>query len=207
MAENDLNFEQIFAVFQPKIYRYLDRLVGVNDVEDLTQEVFIKVGKALDTFENQSQLSTWIYRIATNTAIDKMRSRSIKPETAYISCQPEREPNDRDICSCQKPLSIEEQVIRKEMNECIQGYIAILPENYRTVIVLSEMEKLKKSEIAVILGLSVSTVKMRLHRAKQKLKELLLANCNFYRTECNDLACEPIGPTVRKIKPFIAKKH
>lgn len=205
MVNNELEFEQVFASFQPRIYRYLKRLVGINEVEDLTQEVFIKIGKALAMFKNQSQLSTWVYKIATNAAIDRIRNRSFRQE-AIENCLTDRELNERAICSCKKPLSIEEQVIRKEMNECIQGYIASLPENYRTVIVLSEMEGFTNSEIAAILDLSISTVKMRLYRAKKKLKELLKANCNFYRTEYNDLACEPKRHAAKNIKP-IAMKH
>lgn len=93
------------------------------------------------------------------------------------------------------------------MNECIQGYIETLPNSYRTAIILSEIEGLKNSEIASILGLSIGTVKIRLHRGKEKLKELLSANCIFYRTECNELACESRGPNVIKIKPFTSMKH
>ncbi|BBB90058.1 MAG TPA: RNA polymerase sigma factor [Methylomusa anaerophila] len=207
MIRSELNFEQVYAIFQPRIYRYLERLIGINEVEDVTQEVFIKVGKALDKFGNKSQLSTWIYQIATNTAIDRMRSRSYKQDAITKYYPTDGELNEKNMCFANKPLSIEEQVIRKEMNECIQGYVAVLPENYRIVFVLSEMERFKVSEIAALLGLSVNTVKMRLHRAKKRLKELLLANCNFYRTECNELACEPKGPAARKIKPFSATRH
>lgn len=205
MVNNEMEFEQVFAIFQPRIYRYLKRLVGINEVEDLTQDVFIKIGKALAMFKNQSQLSTWVYKIATNAAIDRMRNRSFQQE-AIENCLTDRAVNERAICSCKKSLSIEEQVIRKEMNECIQGYIASLPENYRTVIVLSEMEGFPNSEIAAILGLSISTVKIRLYRAKRRLKELLKANCNFYRTEYNELACEPQKHAAKNIKT-IAMKH
>jgi RNA polymerase sigma factor (sigma-70 family) len=65
---NDI--DSIYREFQPKIYRYLSRLSGQTDATDLTQEVFLKVSQALDTFRGESSLATWIYRIATNTAYD-----------------------------------------------------------------------------------------------------------------------------------------
>jgi RNA polymerase sigma-70 factor (ECF subfamily) len=205
MLSQEQEFEQVYLTFQPKIYRYLSRLIGLKEAEDLTQEVFFRIGKALTTFQNQSQLSTWIYQIATNAAIDRMRSRSFKQEAAEMYGLEEAYSGGKN--ACQGRRSVEEQVIRKEMNECIGQYVAVLPENYRTVVILSEMEGLKNSEIAVVLGLSVGAVKIRLHRAKAKMKELLTANCNFYRTECcGSLACEPKEPTAKKIKPVAKKK-
>ena len=76
MIRDDLEFEQIHADFRPKIQRYLIRLVGEQEAEDLTQEVFVKVSRALKNFRGESQLSTWLYRIATNTALDRIDSPS-----------------------------------------------------------------------------------------------------------------------------------
>lgn len=73
-----MEFQDIHETFQPKIHRYLNGLVGNHDAEDLTQEVFLKVGRALKEFRGKSQLSTWIYRIATNAALDKMCTPSLK---------------------------------------------------------------------------------------------------------------------------------
>lgn len=82
----------------------------------------------------------------------------------------------------QKP-PIEKGLIRDEMNDCIRGYIEQLPEDYRVVLVLSEYEGIKNSEIAEILGVSLDTVKIRLHRAKMKLKEELESHCELYWIE------------------------
>jgi RNA polymerase sigma-70 factor (ECF subfamily) len=76
MDINDLNLQEIYAAYQPKILRYMMRLVGEHEAEDLTQDIFVKVSQALRTFRGNSQLSTWIYRIANNAAIDKIRSSS-----------------------------------------------------------------------------------------------------------------------------------
>lgn len=203
MSISELDFEQIYTTFQPKIRGYLARLVGAEEAEDLTQEVFIKINKALHTFKQDSKLSTWIYQIATNAGIDRMRCRSFKQAGAELQHLTESDLHGKNARSSKRAQSIEEQIIREEMSECIQDFVATLPDNYRTVIILSEMEGLKNSDIAAILGLSVSTVKIRLHRAREKLKELLVANCNFYRTDCcGRLACEPKGTMPPKNKPL-----
>jgi len=90
----------------------------------------------------------------------------------------------------EQTASTEQQVIRKEMNGCIREMIESLPENYRAVLVLSELEELKDSEIADILGLSLHAVKIRLHRARAKLKKELTTACLFYRDDRNELACD-----------------
>lgn len=203
--EDALDFAEIYAEHRPAIYRYLTRLAGPNEAEDLTQETFIRVASGLDTFNRQSSLSTWIYQIATNVATDRVRSKAFKQEAATAHCV------DPDHClsrpEADRPLSTEDQLIRREMNECILSYVGLLPENYRAVLVLSELEGFKNAEIAAILGLSLSTVKIRLHRAKEKLKQKLAANCIFYRTDCNQLACEPKGPVPKKLKPLSLQKR
>jgi RNA polymerase sigma-70 factor (ECF subfamily) len=94
------------------------------------------------------------------------------------------------VWTSERTPSIDQQLIRKEMNECIQNFIEELPENYRTVLVLSALEGLKNREIAEILQVSLSTVKIRLHRARAKLKKELEIHCSFYRDERNELACD-----------------
>jgi len=69
-----LEFDEIYEELQPKIHNYLSRLLGDQEAEDSVQEVFAKVSRGLDSFKGQSKLSTWVYRIATNTAIDKLRT-------------------------------------------------------------------------------------------------------------------------------------
>ncbi len=193
MADSELEFPKIHNTFQPKIFRYLTRLAGKDEAEDLTQEVFVKVSKGLKNFREESKLSTWIYKIATNTALDRLRSPS------FCACKTLMtdtiEDADADIecevaCIKANMPSAEQQLVKKEMNECIRSFIYNLPAAYRAVILLSEIEGLKNGEIAEILGITLDTVKIRLHRARAKLKKELEANCNFYRDEQNELACD-----------------
>ncbi len=85
MITDTVEFEKIHEAYRAKIFRYLTGLVGEQEAEDLTQDVFIKVGQALKTFRGEAQLSTWIYRIATNAAIDKTRSSSFRQTTRQSS--------------------------------------------------------------------------------------------------------------------------
>lgn len=87
-------------------------------------------------------------------------------------------------------LPLENHVIRREMNSCIRDVVFKLPEIYRTVIVLGEFEGLKNEAIAIILGRKLEAVKIRLHRARLKLKEELSKQCILYRDERNEFACE-----------------
>lgn len=187
---NTLDFSAVYEVFQPKILRYLTRLVGEAEAEDLTQEVLIRVSDGLPNFRGESQLSTWIYRVATNAGVDRLRSSSYKRGLQNCSASVDFELDDRNAATGEKTPLLEHQVFRKEMNECIQSFIKKLAENYRTVLLLSEFEGLKDGEIAETLGTSSSIVKIRLHRAREKLKEDLRANCASYWIEENEFLPE-----------------
>ena len=192
MTEREVEVQSIYRTFQPRIVRYLTRLVGEQEAEDLAQEVFIKVSQALENFRGESQLSTWIYRIATNAALDRLRSpkfQRMAEKRSFHDSTPEDEENEDDR-SVKQESSVEQKLIRKEMNECIRDFIEKLPQNYRAVLTLSELEELKSTEIAEILGITLDTVKIRLHRARSKLRKELATHCSFYRDEQNELACD-----------------
>lgn len=173
-------------------------MVGENDAEDLAQEVFAKIGQALKAFRRESRLSTWIYRIATNAALDKLRhnssTRDVKNKPLEDIVENEE---DRDVWTGEQTGSTEQRMIRQEMNGCIRKIIETLPEGYRSVIVLSELEEMKNGEIADILGLSLQAAKVRLHRARTRLKKELSTACVFYRDDRNTLACDRKSPFIR----------
>ena len=178
-------FQEIYDEFHPKIRRYLSRLVGSNEAEDLAQEVFIRVSQSLGQFRGDSKLSTWVYRIATNAALDRLRSPSFPRKSDASARGQGPEPVEAS--------RTEHELVRGEMNECIREYVDRLPPNYRSVVALSEGEELTNHQIADVLGISVDTVKIRLHRARARLKQVLGSGCTFYRNEENELACERKG--------------
>ncbi|MGZ9224131.1 MAG: sigma-70 family RNA polymerase sigma factor [Anaerolineales bacterium] len=181
MSEAVLDFQKIHDEFRPKIQRYLIRLVGEYEAEDLTQDVFIKISRALQTFRGESQLSTWIYRIATNAALDRLRDPSFKRIVqngqSDRSDPGETEVENKDRWTEEGVSSPEEQLFRKERFECYCDCIETLPLNYRTIIALSELEALAAGEIAEILGLSLDVVKIRLHRGRARLLQELRSHC------------------------------
>lgn len=177
MASNTLEFEKIHETFRSKIQRYLTRLVAEGEAEDLTQEVFVRVSQGLKTFKGESQLSTWVYRIATNAAIDRMRKSSFFEDARQDLFDESNETEIKDLWTGEEPPSLEQQLLRKERYECFIEFVQDLPLNYRTVVVLSELEELMDKEIAEILGLSLEVVKMRLHRGRARLLQELKAHC------------------------------
>jgi RNA polymerase sigma-70 factor (ECF subfamily) len=182
-----MSFQAIYDEFQPKILRYMSNMVGEADAEDVTQEIFIKISQALPAFRGESKLSTWLYRIATNAALDRIRTPAYQQKTSTITTEiVEGEVDDRNIWTGEKVPVLEWQLVRKEMAECVQDYIRKLPENYRIVLALKEFEGLSNQEISDILGLAIGTVKIRLHRARERLKKDLIANCPSYWVEGNE---------------------
>jgi RNA polymerase sigma-70 factor (ECF subfamily) len=168
-------------------------MAGESEADDLTQEVFVKISNGLSDFKGDSGLSTWIYRIATNAALDKMRSRAFRENRDNVSLQAADDPNeceDSGALVSEKTLSAEREAVRNEMNECIREFVDRLPVDYRTVIILSEIKDLKNREVADILDLSLDAVKIRLHRARARLKTEFEAGCNFYHDEDGKLACD-----------------
>jgi RNA polymerase sigma-70 factor (ECF subfamily) len=196
MDDKNLDFQSVYDSFHPRINRYLSRLVGQNEADDLTQEVFVKVSRSLSDFRGDAKLSTWVYRIATNVAMDRLRRPSIQQEASKASVSEEGKTfEDRDLWTGEKKPSLDRQIIREEMSECVHEYIDELPGNYRAVVLLSEVEGLKNQEIADVLGISLDTVKIRLHRGRSKLKEKLENGCSFDRDEQDVLVCDRKEPT------------
>ena len=191
MGATGLEFDDIYDEFHEKVRHYVERLVGKDYAEDLTQEVFLKISNGLAGFKAQSSLSTWVYRIATNAATDRIRSRFVREDSKTGSfAKTDDDPGAESAGVEGESLSAEREAIRNEMNACIQEYVDRLPTDYRTVIVLSEIRELRNQEIADILGISLDAVKIRLHRARARLKAEFESGCHFYRDEDGNLACD-----------------
>lgn len=187
---SDHEFNEIFDEYHPRILRYLTRIVGPDDAEDLSQEVFDKISRGLGRFQGRSRLATWIYRIATNTAIDRYRSTAYRYEKGHDSFEDEKSNGSFGDTAVKASPVTDQLVIRKEMSDCVNEFIDNLPPDYSTVIVLGELEGFANKEIAEILGISLENVKIRLHRARVRLKKALQEGCDFYYTERDTLACD-----------------
>ncbi len=191
------DFDTIFREFQPKILHYVSRLAGSHDAEDITQEVFEKVSQRLESFRGESELSTWLYRIATNTALDKIKSRQFSRRDKESALEEQSNVEDQDLWTGQKKRPVDHDLIKKEMSECVKEFVHMLPADYRSVILLSELEGFRNREIADILRISLDAVKIRLHRARARLKELLDQGCDFYHDEQSILSCDRKPPIIK----------
>jgi RNA polymerase sigma-70 factor (ECF subfamily) len=192
MPEAEHDFGRLYTEYQPRIRRYVARIVGEHDAEDLTQAVFLKVSQALQDFRGESTLATWIYRIATNTAADWRRSPAFRRPIAWA---PLEAAGDRERLegAAEEPGRLppaDQVLVRREMNRCIRGVVDGLPAPYRDAVTLSDIEGLKNAEIAERLGVSVDTVKIRLHRGRGMLRKAMETRCDIYRDQQLGLACD-----------------
>jgi RNA polymerase sigma-70 factor (ECF subfamily) len=192
MPDSEHDFGRLYTEYQPRIRRYLARIVGEHDAEDVTQTVFLKVSQALKDFRGESTLSTWIYRIATNTAADWMRRSSCRREIEWVGLDVpfDGERSEHATEEHGKLPPADQALVRREMNQCIRQVVGGLPADYRDAITLSDNEGLKNAEIAGRLGVSVDTVKIRLHRARGMLRKAMEIRCDLYRDERLGLACD-----------------
>jgi len=159
--------------FAPLVYAKALRMVGDPDeAEGVLQLTFIKACEKFATFEGRSTLGTWLYRIATNEALMKLRRRKAVTESieeAAESIRPEDIPQDLHAW----PIDPSIAALDSELRGQLDAALAALPESLRTVFVLRELQGLSTEETAAILGLGESAVKVRLHRARLRLRELL----------------------------------
>ncbi|MEY2982456.1 MAG: sigma-70 family RNA polymerase sigma factor [Planctomycetota bacterium] len=170
LAGSEAAFGELIDRYEGRIVRLLGRFTrDASEVEDLAQEVFIKVFRKLHTFQQDSGLYTWIYRIAVNTANDELsrsgrrRLRLVEDDATLDASLSERRQGD----GAAEPLLEEE--VRRATREVLDD----LPEKYRTILVLREYEDLAYHEMAEVLGISMGTVESRLFRARQRFKDAL----------------------------------
>jgi len=190
LNDADLDFQSVFSEFQKPVYNYILRMVKDHSLaEELTQDVFVKTYNSLSEFRGDSKVSTWIFRIATNACLDHFRSRTHKRDEETDLLSPEDLLKSTLLDGEQKLPTAEEELISAEMSSCVRGYIEDLPEEYRAVILLHDLQGFTNPEIAKITGTTLDNVKIRLHRARRKMKEVFSSKCSFYRDERNVLRC------------------
>jgi RNA polymerase sigma-70 factor (ECF subfamily) len=191
---NESEFSEIYSEFYPQITHYLTRLVGDHEAEDVAQIVFEKVNNSLSTFKGESKISTWVFKIATNAALDRLKSPSYKRTPSGPQAPVPLQTVENIELVFSKPASPDQKVIRDEMSDCVREFVDRLPPDYRTIIVLNELEGFTNREIAEILQISLDTAKIRLHRARVHLKKSLESGCDFYLNEGSELACDRKQP-------------
>jgi RNA polymerase sigma-70 factor (ECF subfamily) len=187
--ELEMEFWEIYDQYYAKVRKFILALVKDQWVaDDLIQETFLRVQQNLGTLKDSSKLSSWIFRIAYNLCHDHFRQ--LKAARRRESTDLEQT-EGLEEAFVQK-VSIQKELEQREMGQCVQNQIDLLPEPLRAVLVLFDIMECSHQEIADILGIKVTNVKVRLHRARKQLKPILEEKCTFERDERNVLVCIPI---------------
>jgi RNA polymerase sigma-70 factor, ECF subfamily len=144
-----------------------------EDAKDAVQDAFISALSALDRFEGGSEVSTWLHRIVVNAALMKLRSRRTRPEESIEGLLPQFEADGHITVPASEWVAADTLVFRDELKQLVRASIDRLPELYRTVLLLRDIEELTTDETAEALQITAAAVKVRLHRARQALRGLL----------------------------------
>jgi RNA polymerase sigma-70 factor, ECF subfamily len=149
-----------------------------SEAEEVVQDVFLTLFRKIDMFEGRAALGTWLYRVATNAALIKRRGKRVELEMSLEDCLPtfrddgHRE-GDRAMLVADWSGTPESALLSGEAREILEQALERLPEHYRALLVLRDVEELSNEQVAETLGESVSSVKSRLHRARMALREVL----------------------------------
>lgn len=176
----------LFEVHHDRIYRYILRMSrSPAEAEELTQETFLRACRHRDALRDPQAVRGWLYRIATNACLDRLRQR--RPTVSLESSQGAVE-SKLVVATSPSALDIAE---REETSLCVQRCLDFLPDHYRAAILLYEAHSLTAREIADLLGLKLTTVKMRLHRAHEMLQAVMECGCQVSNGSHGAPTCEP----------------
>jgi RNA polymerase sigma-70 factor (ECF subfamily) len=160
------SWEELFARYSAAVFGYLHRMSGDRQLaEDLTSETFYRAMRALDGFRGDSSMKTWLLRIARNLYLDRKRRDERSSSLEDLE--------EKGMVTAAGDADPESQLIRDEENEAVGRALRALPEDDRSILLLSAQEELSCREIAEVLGISVTAVKTRIFRARRKLAGLI----------------------------------
>jgi RNA polymerase sigma-70 factor (ECF subfamily) len=162
------SFEELVRRYQRPISAYVYRMIGDYDAAlDLTQEIFIKVYGSLARYRAEFKFSTWIYKIAHNSAVDHLRRNATREQSLISGI----EGDQYELPIESRRLSPEQESERKERRIEIESVVRRLPANYRELIILRHSQDLTYEEIVEVTGLPLGTVKNRLFRAREMMRQ------------------------------------
>ena len=178
-----MNLLEIQDQYYHRVRKFILALVRDESVaDDLIQETFIKIQENLNTVRDPEKISSWIFRIAYHLCQDHFRSLKKSSTREEI----------HDGLVNLEATPIQKKLEQEEMSRCVQDQLNLLPESMRSVLIFADVMDFTHQEIADILGLTVENVKVRVHRARKKMKDILKEKCTFEVDERNVLICEPM---------------
>jgi RNA polymerase sigma-70 factor, ECF subfamily len=167
-------FEQMVRAHGPRMLAVAKRFLrNDDDAADVLQEAFVSAYRAIDKFAAESKLGTWLHRIVVNAALMRLRTRQRKPEVSIETLLPQFLEDGHQVKSTIAWPDSSQSLERRETHELVRRLIDQLPDGYREVLLIRDIDGLDTEEAANLLGLSVSALKVRLHRARQALRTLL----------------------------------
>lgn len=161
-------FETLYQKHLRRIYNLVYRLVGRDDAEEVTQEVFYQVYRTLGSFENRSSFYTWVYRIATNVSLQHAKKQARHRRASPIDDIPEG-----SVAAASHRAGPEREVEQRALYRELERALERLPPNQRTVLVLGPIQGHNYEQMAKILGTNEEVVKGRLHRARENLRQMV----------------------------------
>ncbi len=175
-----------FEQYRGALTRYIHYLIrDAAEADDLVQETFIRAHRQREMLRDPAAMESWLYQIATHVSIDRMRQRA-KAAERHVNDPVE----DLPIPDAKQPSAL--TVIQQdEMSACVQRYVATLSGTYKAVLLMCDADGLSARETAELLHLPITTVKMRLHRARQRMQAALKEACEFERDQRGVFVCEP----------------
>lgn len=168
-------FDELVRATGGRLLAVARRMLSCDEeAQDAVQEAYLNAFKSLERFDGRSQLATWLHRICVNACLMKLRSRRRRPERTMDDLLPQflEDGHQRNPAGSWKPAEAS-GIEKQELRELVRAKIEELPESYREVLLLRDIEELDTEETALLLGMTVAGVKTRLHRARQALKALL----------------------------------
>jgi len=163
-------FELLVRKYKTTVFNTIYSIMGnAQEADDIAQEVFLKVYTKADSFKGESSFSTWLYRITVNRCVDELRRRKNKIISYETEFNQEEKLKLKDVLASREN-DITEKLRQKELQDIIQKAMNSLPEKYRIILTLKEIEGLSYKEISQIMKISLAKVKIWLFRARQKLK-------------------------------------
>lgn len=186
-------FTGIVEQYREPIRRYVRSLVRDDgEAEDIAQEAFLRAYQGLSGLKDPDKVSPWLYRIATNLCYDRFRQSSSRPPATSLDGETDATADTPGLQIVDQESPRLDKVIEQgEMSSCVREYLDQLPDDYRAAILLHDVQGLTNPEVAEMLGCSLATAKIRLHRARKKLKEALDRACDFSCDDRGVTVCEP----------------
>jgi RNA polymerase sigma factor (sigma-70 family) len=179
MQKNQFDLTNLYHTYKVLVYNVaLNYLQNVEDAEEITQDVFVKVYQSIDKFKDQSTLKTWIYRITINQSLDFIKHKNSQKRSFIFGKKSENEYEINNASNFEHPgIALE----NKENGQILFHAINELPENQKTAFILSKFDGLSNPEVAEIMELSISAIESLIFRAKNTLKEKLANKFEEYR--------------------------